>query len=155
MAQVHRGTNTYFQVPNTYLFFKIKKAKNKKQEKDPILKCPKHKYKRILWMRQQKHIGHFLNGILNLLTVVTQGLFEQSKATVCVSLSCPTLCEPMDCSSLGSTVHEILQTRTLEQVLVSFPRGSSLPQDQTQVSCVAGRFFTSWATSWSRLAYLE
>ena len=44
------------------------------------------------------------------------------------------------------TVHGILQTRILEWVAVPFSKGSSQPRDQTQVSCIAGRFFTSWAT---------
>ena len=44
------------------------------------------------------------------------------------------------------TVHEIFQTRILEWVAVPFSRVSSQPRDQTQISCIAGRFFTSWAT---------
>ena len=51
----------------------------------------------------------------------------------------------MDCSPPGSSVHGILQARVLESVAISFSRGSSWPRDQTQVSCVAGRFFTIWA----------
>ena len=43
-------------------------------------------------------------------------------------------------------VHGILQARTLEWVAFPFPRGSSQSRDQTQVSHIAGRFFTSWAT---------
>ena len=61
---------------------------------------------------------------------------------VLVSQSCPTLCDPMDCSLPGSSVRGILQARILEWVAVPFCRGSSLPRDQTQVSCIAGRFFT-------------
>ena len=44
------------------------------------------------------------------------------------------------------TVHRILQVRILEWVAFHFSRGSSQPRDQTQVSCIVGRFFTSWAT---------
>ena len=55
--------------------------------------------------------------------------------------SCLTLCNPMD-----YTVHEILRARILEWAAFSFSRGSSQPRDQTQVSRIAGRFFTSWAT---------
>ena len=58
-----------------------------------------------------------------------------------VAQSCPTLCDPMD-----YTVRGILQTRILEWVAFPFSRGSSQPGDQTQVSCIAGGFFTSWAT---------
>ena len=58
-----------------------------------------------------------------------------------VAQLCPTLCDPMD-----YIVHGILQARILEWVAFPFSRGSSQPRDQTQVSCSAGRFFTSWAT---------
>ena len=49
----------------------------------------------------------------------------------------PTLCDPMDCSPPGSSVHGILQARILEWVAIPFSRGSSTPRDQTQVSCIA------------------
>ena len=54
--------------------------------------------------------------------------------------------DPMDYSLPVSSVHGILQTRTLELVAVSFSRGSSQPRDWTQVSCIGGGFFTNWAT---------
>ena len=53
---------------------------------------------------------------------------------------------PMDCSLPACSVHGILQARILEQVAISFSRGSSQPRDQTWVSCIAGKFFTVWAT---------
>ena len=53
---------------------------------------------------------------------------------------------PMGCSPPGSSVHGILQARTLEWVVILFSRGPSQPRDQTQVSCIAGRFLTIWAT---------
>ena len=56
--------------------------------------------------------------------------------------SCPTLCNPMDCSLLGPSVHEVLQARILEWVAIPFSRGSSWPRDRIQVSWIAGRFFT-------------
>ena len=64
---------------------------------------------------------------------------------VCVVAQlCLTVCDPMDyCSPPDSSVHGILQTRILEWVAIPFSRGSSRPRNQTQVSCVAGRFFTS------------
>ena len=52
----------------------------------------------------------------------------------------------MDCGSPGSSVHGILQARILEWLAISFSRGSSWPRDQTQVSCLAGKSFTIWAT---------
>ena len=57
-----------------------------------------------------------------------------------------TLCNPMDCSLSGSSVLGILQARMPKWAAVSFSRGSSQPRDWTQVSCIAGRFFTVWAT---------
>ena len=63
-----------------------------------------------------------------------------------VAQSCPTLCYPVEYSPPGSFVHGIFQARILEWVAISFSRGSSQPRDQTQVSCISGRFFTTWAT---------
>ena len=60
---------------------------------------------------------------------------------------CPTLCDPMDSSPPGSYVYRILQARILEWVAISFSKRSSQPRDWTQVSHIAGGFFTSWATS--------
>ena len=65
---------------------------------------------------------------------------------VLVTHSCPTLCNPVDCSLPGSSVHGILQARILEWVAVPFSRGSSQPRDWTGVSCIADGLFTSWAT---------
>ena len=53
-----------------------------------------------------------------------------------------TLCDPIDGSPSGSPVSGILQARTLEWVAISFSRGSSQPRNQSQVSCIAGRFLT-------------
>ena len=58
---------------------------------------------------------------------------------------CPTLCDPVDCSSPSPSVHGILQTRILVWVAISFSRDSSPPRDQTWVSCITGGFFTNWA----------
>ena len=55
-----------------------------------------------------------------------------------VTQSCLTLCDPMD-----YTVHGILQATILEWVAFPFSRGSSQPSDRTQVSRIAGGFFTS------------
>ena len=60
-----------------------------------------------------------------------------------VAQSGPTLCDTMDCSLPGSSVHGILQARVLEWVAISFSRGSSQPRDQTRVSCIASRCFTA------------
>ena len=54
-----------------------------------------------------------------------------------VTQSCPTLCNSMDCSPPGSSVHGILQARTLEWVAIPFSRGYSWPRDWIWVSCIA------------------
>ena len=51
----------------------------------------------------------------------------------------------MDCSLPASSVHGILQARILKWVAIPFSKGSSQARNQTQVSCIAGRFFTDWA----------
>ena len=62
--------------------------------------------------------------------------FPLGNANVKVTQSCLTLCDPMDCI-------EILQAGILEWVAFPFSRGSSQPRGRTQVSYIAGRFFTS------------
>ena len=52
----------------------------------------------------------------------------------------------MNYSLPGSSVHGILQAKTLEWIAIPLSRGSSQPRDRTRVSCIAGRFFASWAT---------
>ena len=71
---------------------------------------------------------------------------EKRKVKVLPAQSCPTLCDPMNCSPPGSSVQGILQARIMEWVATAFSRGSSRPRDQIQVSHTAGRFFTIWAT---------
>ena len=60
-----------------------------------------------------------------------------------VTQSCPTLYNPIDCSLPGSSIHVVLQARTLEWITIPFPRGSSQPRDQIQVSCKAGTLFNT------------
>ena len=60
--------------------------------------------------------------------------------------SCLTLCDLMDCSPPGFSVHGISQARILEWVVIPFFRGSSWSRDRTWVSCIVGRFFSVWAT---------
>ena len=63
-----------------------------------------------------------------------------------VAQSCLTLCDPIECSLSGSSIHGIFQARVLEWIAISFSRGSSWPRNWTQVSRFAGRRFTVWAT---------
>ena len=58
----------------------------------------------------------------------------------------PTLCDPVDWSLAGSSVHGVLQARILGWVAISSSRRSSRLRDRTQVSRIAGRRFTGWAT---------
>ena len=63
------------------------------------------------------------------------------RMNVKVAQLCPTLCDPMD-----YTIHGMLQAKILEWLAFPFSRESSQPRDWTQVSHIAGGFFTSWAT---------
>ena len=72
--------------------------------------------------------------------------FQSQRSESEVSQSCSTLYNPVDCSLPGFSVHGIFQARVLEWVAVSFSRGSSQPRNWTQVSHIAGRRCTIWAT---------
>ena len=75
------------------------------------------------------------------------GLFHKSHREYVkglVTQSCPTLCDPRDCSPPGSTVQGILQARILEWVAIFFSKGSFWTRHLTWVSCIAGSFFTVW-----------
>ena len=58
---------------------------------------------------------------------------------VLVTWLCLIVCNPMDCSPVGFSIHGILQARILEWVAIPFSRVSSQPRDQTWISCIAGR----------------
>ena len=95
-------------------------------------------------------LGFFLGGGLGLVLVNlmekeyikifiiwhTEGKFLK---TCLVAQLCLTLCDPMDCSLPGSSVHGILQARILERVVISCSRGSSWPRDGTHISCPGRR----------------
>ena len=76
-----------------------------------------------------------------IIIVVNTTISSYQFVKVKVTQLCPTLWDPMD-----SIVHGLLQARILDWVAFPFSKGSSQPRDQTQVSSIAGRFFTSWAT---------
>ena len=71
---------------------------------------------------------------------------QYKKKWKCYSLRCVQLCNPMDHSLPGSSIHGILWARILEWVAISFSRGPSLTRDWAWVSHTTGRFFTIWAT---------
>ena len=72
-----------------------------------------------------------------------------------VTQSCPTLCDPVDCSPPGSSIHGILLARILAWVAISFSRGSSRPRDWTQVCLISGRRFNLWATREAQCCIFE
>ena len=83
--------------------------------------------------------GCFPLGLTSLISMLSKSESE-------VAQLCPTLCNPMDCSLPGSSIHGIFQARILECIPISFSRRSSQPRDWTQVSHIVGRRFTVWAT---------
>ena len=72
-----------------------------------------------------------------------------------VSQSCLTLCNPMDCSLPGSSVHEIFQMRILEWATVFSSRGSSWPRDRANISCISciGRQILYHCANWKACGY--
>ena len=72
---------------------------------------------------------------------MTTGKTMQGKKESEAAQSCLTLCDPMDYSLPGFSIHGIFQARVLEWVAISFFRGSSRPRDQTWVSLIVGRCF--------------
>ena len=74
------------------------------------------------------------------------GLSKWKKMKALAAQLCLTLCDPMDYSPLGSSIHGIHQARILEWIAITFSRGSSWPRVHT-----AGRFFTVWATREAQL----
>ena len=78
---------------------------------------------------------------------------EPSNFVLCCAkslCSCLTLCDPMDCSLQGSSVHGILQARILKWAATPFSKGSSGPRDRTESVmslALVGRFFTT-STTW-------
>ena len=75
---------------------------------------------------------------------------KQYAAAAMSRQSCPTLCDPMDGSLPGSSVHEISQARILEWVTIYSSRGSSIPRDRTHISYVSciGRQVLYHSATW-------
>ena len=74
---------------------------------------------------------------------------------VVVTQLCPTLCNSMDCSPSGPSVPGVFQAKMLEWVTFFFSRGSSRPRDQTQVSHIAGSFFTIYLATGEALSEMS
>ena len=87
--------------------------------------------------------AHFKNQFFLLLSLnCLCSLYIMDWLACKVAQSCPALCNPIDCSLPGSSIHGIFQARVLEWVAISFSRGCSQPRYQTWVSCIAGKFYT-------------
>ena len=71
---------------------------------------------------------------------------SKSSFSCIIAQLCPTLCDTMDCSQPGSSVHGILQARILESVAISSSRGFSWSKDKTWVSCIGRWILHHWAT---------
>ena len=84
-------------------------------------------------------VGKVMSLLLNMLSSLVITFLPRSESEV--AQSCPTLCDPVDCSLPGSSLHGILQARILEWVAISFSRGSSQPRDRSRVLLIAGRRF--------------
>ena len=76
----------------------------------------------------------------------TKGTFHAKESESEVAQSCPTVCDPVDCSPPGFSVHGILQARIRSGLPFPSPGESSRPRDQTQVSHISGRCFNLWTT---------
>ena len=97
-----------------------------------------HVMQRWSWRRKQKFVVEKSPG------------FEFQLLALCVFLSCVQLFVTLRCSPPDFSVRGILQARILEWAAIPFSRRSSWPSDQSLVSCIAGRFFTIWATGKSK-----
>ena len=94
-----------------------------------------------------KHKYNVLQIIYNILSISILFISKSwRKKESEVAQSCLTLCNLVDCSLPGSSIHGILQARIPECVAISLSQGSSQPRNQTQVSGIADRCFTLWAT---------
>ena len=104
-----------------------------------------------MWNEGDSRFLLILKIIRNLSLLSTDHFAFLPQQMFVLSQSCPTLCNPLDCSPSGSSVHETLQVRILKWVAMPSSRGSSQPRDQTCISYVsspalAGGFFTASVT---------
>ena len=111
---------------------------------------PSYTHMRIIFKHCPKDNFEILNSMkkwYSKLLYTSVSLISSSTISLCIQMtcaqsscsvirSCPTFCNPMDCSPPGSSVHGISQARVLEWVALSFFRGSSLLKDQTHISCI-------------------
>ena len=99
------------------------------------------------WYSKKKKVLHYLTWDI-WFSFIHKNTFDVQTVQACV-LSHIWLCDPMDCSPPGSSVHGISQAKIVEQVAISFSSGSSWFRDRTQffcVSCISGWVLYHWAT---------
>ena len=80
-------------------------------------------------------------------TLIVQNMFKSCVLCVHSHSSCPTLCDPVDCSLPGSSVYGIFQARVLEWVAIAFFRRSTWPRGWTHLSCIY-RWILYYCTTW-------
>ena len=71
--------------------------------------------------------GNSKNTRINNILISDEGKWKSKSLAIFCAQSCLTLCDPMDCSPSGSSVHGVFQARILEQVAISFSRGLPSP----------------------------
>ena len=132
--QIHEGKKLV-----TELGYESRTFRPQNQTSSPLPCCGPADLTELLWSRSHTEIWN--------LSTKRRNTAVWIKGNVKVAQLCLTLWDPMD-----YIVHGILQARIMEWVAFPFSRWSSQPRDWTQVSCIAGRFFTSWATGWTLLS---
>ena len=137
------SSTSHLSIDTCYLPVEFSKNKNKKKHTSPD--------------RISSNFSSMTSGTSsNTPSKASKALSEQ-RLTVCVlcfiAQTCPTLWDTMDCSPPGSSVHGIFQARILEQVAISYSRGSSQSRDQTHISCISciGRWIFYHCVSWEAL----
>ena len=101
----------------------------------------------VVWFSENENVINFMTiEIVNIITFESESLVAQSRLT---------LCYPIDCSLLGSSVHRIFQARILEWVPISFSRGSFWPRDQTHIFHIVGRHFYCLSYQWSIIHFYQ
>ena len=96
---------------------------------------------RVSHVRRSQSFSFYWRMVLETVILVLSMLLLNVKVKV-KSLSHVRLCNRMDCTLSGSSVHGIFQARVLEWIAISFSRGSSRPRNQTRASRIVGRRFT-------------
>ena len=103
-------------------------------------------YKRHFHWQEERRGGNGLLLIKGFPFLIKGFTLNKSLCVPAKSLQlCPILCDPMNCSPPGSSVHRILQARILEWAAMPFSRGSSGPRDPTRVSCPGRQVLFHWS----------